>query len=78
MGVTGNVHAGLAVYGPDGQLVGTIDSVPGSWMQVAGRYLVPLSMVIRIEPRRVYLAAAARQYLVTPSLASAPAPTRQP
>ena len=28
MGATGNVHAGMAVYGPDGQLVGTIDGVP--------------------------------------------------
>jgi hypothetical protein len=68
MGATGSVHANMRVYDPDGQLVGTIDGVPGSRLQVAGRYMIPLSMVIRVAPGRVYLAEAARQYLVTPSL----------
>lgn len=68
MGATGSVHAEMQVYGPDGQLVGTIDGVPGSRVQVAGRYMIPLSMVIRVAPGRVYLAQAARQYLATPSL----------
>ncbi len=68
MGATDSVHAEMQVYGPDGQLVGRIDGVPGSRLQVAGRYMIPLSMVIRIAPGRVYLAEAARQYLVTPSL----------
>ncbi len=68
MGATDSVHAGMQVYGPDGQLVGMIDGVPGSRLQVAGRYMLPLSMVIRVAPGRVYLAEAARQYLVTPSL----------
>ena len=68
MGVTGSVQAEMQVYGPDGQLVGMIDGVPGSRLQVAGRYMIPLSMVIRVAPGRVYLAEAARQYLVTPSL----------
>ena len=62
------VRAEMAVYDPDGQLVGRVDGVPGSRMQVAGRYMVPLSMVARIEGGRAYLAAAARQYLATPVL----------
>ena len=68
MGATGSVHAEMEVYGPDGEHVGRIDGVPGSRLQVAGRYMLPLSMVILIAPGRVYLAEAARQYLVTPSL----------
>ena len=68
MGATGSVQAEMEVYDPDGQLVGTIDGVPGSRLQVAGRSMLPLSMIIRVAPGRVYLAAAARQHLVTPSL----------
>jgi hypothetical protein len=69
MGAGQWVQAEMAVYGPDGQLVGRVDGVPGSRMQVAGRYMIPLSMISRIEPGRVYLAAAARRYLATPYLA---------
>jgi hypothetical protein len=68
MGADQCVRAEMAVYDPDGQLIGRVDGVPGSRMQVAGRYMVPLSMVARIEPDRVYLAAAARQYLARPVL----------
>ena len=68
MGADRCVRAEMAVYGPDGQLVGRVDGVPGSRLQVAGRYMVPLSMVARIEGGRVYLAAAARQYLIRPCL----------
>ena len=69
MGANECVRAEMAVYDPDGRRIGLIDGVPGSRMQVAGRYLVPLSMIARIEGGRVYLAAAARQYLATPVLA---------
>ena len=68
MGAIGSVQAEMQVYGPDGHLVGIIDGLPGSRLQVAGRSMIPLSMVIRSAPGRVYLAEAARQYLVTPSL----------
>jgi hypothetical protein len=69
MGAGQWVQAEMAVYGPDGQFVGRVDGVPGSRLQVAGRYMIPLSMVSHIEPGRVYLAVAARQYLATPYLA---------
>ena len=51
MGATGSVHANMQVYGPDGQLVGMVDGGPGSRLQVGGRYMLPLSMVIRRSSR---------------------------
>lgn len=62
--------AKMQVYDPDGQLVGRVDGMPGSWMHVAGRFMIPRSMIGRIESGRVYPREAARQYLAVPSLAS--------
>lgn len=68
MGASRFVRAEMDLYDADERLVGRVDGVPGSRMQVAGRYMIPLSMVARIEPGRVYLAAAAGQYLLTPCM----------
>ena len=67
MGLVPTVEAGMEVYGPDNQLIGTVDGVPGPRMQVAGRYMIPLAVIARVDGNRVYLSEAAGQYLAAPA-----------